>query len=74
MGIQDLMNEYSLTPRELEIFKHISHGLFSKEIGRKLKISYRTVDIHRSKILLKLGAKNTAHAIYLAKLKYTQLH
>ena len=49
---------YSLTPRELEIMILVVEGLSNKEIGRKLGISYRTVEIHRSRIMHKTGSGN----------------
>ncbi len=55
-----------LTNRELEILDHIAKGLSSQEIADKLDISKRTVDNHRTSILLKSGAKNTADLIRFA--------
>ncbi len=47
-----------LTKRELEILALIVHELSSQEIAERLYISKKTVDNHRSSILLKTGAKN----------------
>src|SRR5690606_16525981 len=47
-----------LTKRELEILALIVHELSSQEIADRLYISKKTVDNHRSSILLKTGAKN----------------
>jgi DNA-binding NarL/FixJ family response regulator len=44
----------SLTHREIEIVRLLCDGKSSKEIGSDLKISPRTVDIHRANILGKL--------------------
>ncbi len=41
----------SLTPREKEIAILTCRGLTSKEIGRELGVSYRTVEVHRAKLL-----------------------
>ncbi len=49
-----------LSEREVEVLKHIKDGLSSKEIGEKLFLSTRTVEVHRSNILKKLNLKNTA--------------
>ena len=38
----------------------IARGAFSKEAGRALGISPRTVEFHRANIMQKLGANNTA--------------
>lgn len=43
-----------LTPREKEVLQCITKGSSAKEIGRKLGISPRTAEIHRSRIMKKL--------------------
>jgi two-component system, LuxR family, response regulator FixJ len=35
-------------------------GATNKEAGQQLGISYRTIEIHRARIMEKLGAKNAA--------------
>ncbi|HEX8962728.1 MAG TPA: response regulator [Rhodocyclaceae bacterium] len=47
-----------LTPRESEVLQLALAGHNNKEIGRALRISFRTVEIHRSRILRKTGASN----------------
>jgi two-component system response regulator FixJ len=49
-----------LTARERDVLQLISNGLSNKEAGRHLEISPRTVEVHRARIMEKLGAKNTA--------------
>ena len=44
----------SLTPREREVLAAALHGDSNKEVGRKLGISHRTVEIHRGRALAKL--------------------
>ena len=46
----------SLTSRELEILPLILAGHSNKEVARHIGISYRTVEIHRARILNKTGA------------------
>lgn len=53
----------NLTPREREISAHIVNGLTCKEIGRKLAISHRTVEVHRARLMKKLQAKNSAELV-----------
>jgi two-component system, LuxR family, response regulator FixJ len=49
-----------LTPREQEVLQLITSGQSNKEAGRRLGISPRTVEVHRARVMEKLGAKNTA--------------
>lgn len=56
----------SLTQREKEILHLICQEHTNKEIGNILSISRRTVDGHRTRLMKKCGAKNTAGLIYYA--------
>lgn len=56
-------SETDLTPREIEVLRLMSDGATSKEIGRHLNLSVKTVENHRANILAKLGARNAAEAI-----------
>jgi FixJ family two-component response regulator len=49
-----------LTPREREVLQLISNGQSNKEAGLELGISPRTVEVHRARVMEKLGARNTA--------------
>jgi two-component system, LuxR family, response regulator FixJ len=49
-----------LTPREREVLQLITNGQSNKEAGRQLGISPRTIEVHRARVMEKLGAKNTA--------------
>jgi DNA-binding NarL/FixJ family response regulator len=50
----------SLSQREIEIISFIKQGFSSKEIGDRLNISVKTVEVHRYNILRKLNLKNAA--------------
>ena len=50
----------TLTPREREVASQLLHGLTSKEIGRILGLSHRTVEIHRASLMRKYGTSTTA--------------
>ncbi|RLD25650.1 MAG: DNA-binding response regulator [Bacteroidetes bacterium] len=52
-----------LTKREKEVLKNIVAGHSNKIIAEKLFISTRTVDTHRTNIMKKLRAKNTADLV-----------
>jgi FixJ family two-component response regulator len=52
-----------LTARECDVLTQIVAGASSKEAGRVLGISPRTIEFHRARIIEKVGAKNTADLI-----------
>jgi two-component system response regulator NreC len=56
----------TLTNREREILPLAASGTSSSEIGRLLSISPRTVEVHRARILHKLGLQNQAELIRFA--------
>lgn len=56
----------SLTTREREILQMAAEGRSSTEIGNKLGISPRTVELHRSRFLKKLGLRNQAELVRYA--------
>jgi DNA-binding NarL/FixJ family response regulator len=55
-----------ISSREMEVLKLICDGLTNEEISKKLYISPTTVKGHRSNLLSKTGAKNTASLIMFA--------
>ena len=52
-----------LTAREREVAAQLLHGLTSKEIGRVLGISHRTVEIYRARLVRKYGAGSTSELV-----------
>jgi protein AroM len=56
----------SLTRREREVMWLMVEGLSAKAIGRRLGVSPRTIDIHRTKVLSKTGVTSTSALIHLA--------
>jgi len=52
-----------LTRRERAVLARVVGGDTSKEIGRELGISPRTVEFHRANIMKKFGAKNLADLV-----------
>jgi PAS domain S-box-containing protein len=51
------------TAREREVAALLVEGLTSKQIGRQLAISPRTVDVYRARLMRKLGAATTAELV-----------
>ena len=49
-----------LTAREREVAEHLMRGMTSKEIGRALGISHRTVEIYRARLMRKYQASTAA--------------
>lgn len=56
----------SLTHREREVLDLILRGGSNKEAGKTLNISPRTVEVHRARVMQKLGARNTAEMVRIA--------
>ena len=55
-----------LTPREKEVFDVLALGKSHREIGQLLKISPRTVEVHKARVLEKLGIKTLADILRIA--------
>ncbi|MDZ7749111.1 MAG: response regulator [Halofilum sp. (in: g-proteobacteria)] len=49
-----------LTPRERQVMECILAGKLNKVIGHELGMSTRTVEVHRARVLDKLGARNAS--------------
>ena len=56
----------SLSARELEIFTGLAEGHSAAEIATRLSRSTKTVNNHRTRILQKLGLRNSAELVRLA--------
>lgn len=59
-GLADFPGIELLTRRERDVLGQIAHGASNKEAGRRLGISPRTIEVHRARIMDKLGARNAA--------------
>lgn len=53
----------SLTPRELQIMDLMVEGLMTKQIARRLDISIKTVEAHRSSILKKMKVESVVQLV-----------
>lgn len=60
---REMPNVNALTDREIQIINLIKEGQSSKEIAGNLKISLKTVEVHRHNILKKLKLKNSASLV-----------
>ena len=63
---EQIINKIGLSKRELEVLKYICMGLTNKEIAEKLFLSKRTIDRHRTNIMYKTNANNTAKLVAFA--------
>jgi len=55
----------SLTPRERQVMDLVVDGGANKVIAIDLGLSERTVEIHRAKVMEKMGARSVAHLVKL---------
>ena len=55
-----------LTPRELEVLKHLGSGMTNDELAATLFISPRTASVHVSRILAKLDVSSRSKAAAIA--------
>lgn len=64
--------EAMLTPREREVLQLVAEGRSTAEVAKALRLSAKTVEGHRSRLMAKLGAQNAAslvrHAVRLGLL------
>jgi PAS domain S-box-containing protein len=52
-----------LTAREREVAAHLMQGLTSKQIGKELAISHRTVEVYRARLMRKYKASTAADLV-----------
>jgi DNA-binding NarL/FixJ family response regulator len=58
--------EETLTPREIEVLRHIAEGNRNKDIADRLFISEETVKVHVKHVMDKLGASDRTEAVAIA--------
>ncbi len=67
---RDTLDPYgTLTPREREVFHLVIEGKTTKELARRLGISVKTADNHRSRLMDKLGVHSAAELVRYAARK-----
>lgn len=57
----------TLSTREREVMALVIDGMDNRSIGAKLGISPRTVEVHKSRMMTKLGARNLAELIRISQ-------
>ena len=55
-----------LTSREREVLDHVVAGCRNGDIAQKLGISVRTVEVHKARLMGKLGVNNIADLVRIA--------
>lgn len=56
----------TLTQREREVLQQAARGRHAKEIAANLGISSRTVEVHKARIMAKLGVRNVVELVRVA--------
>jgi len=64
--LAERMPSVDLTPREVDVLTCITQGLSNREIGEHLRIAEKTVRIHVSSVLDKMGARDRTQATIYA--------
>jgi FixJ family two-component response regulator len=65
MTIQERVG--TLTPREREVMDKVVKGCANKVIAMDLGVSQRTVELHRARVMQKMGARSLAELVRLAQ-------
>jgi DNA-binding CsgD family transcriptional regulator/tetratricopeptide (TPR) repeat protein len=55
-----------LTPRERSVLERVARGLTNRAVGAELFISEKTVSVHLTRVMAKLGATSRTEAVALA--------
>jgi FixJ family two-component response regulator len=55
----------ALTEREREVMRRVVEGKPNKLIAAELEISMKTVEVHRAKVMEKMGAASVAELVQL---------
>ena len=55
-----------LSPQELQVLNFVAVGLRNKEIADQLKVSTKSVETYRSRLMAKVGCSSTAELVRYA--------
>ena len=64
--LESTASDAALTPREVEVLRHLALGLSNKEIAAALAVGEETIKTHVGNVLAKLQVENRAQAIVQA--------
>jgi len=64
---QDLIRNFELSKREMELITHLAKGLSTEEIANEMFLSPHTVVTHRRNIHTKTGTRNTVELLNLLR-------
>ena len=56
----------SLTKREKEVMELVTTGILNKDIAKQLKISIKTVEVHRSNVMDKMAVSSVADLVRIS--------
>ena len=56
----------TLTPREREVLAHVVAGRLNKQIAGELGTVEKTIKVHRSRMMEKLGVRTVADLVRMA--------
>jgi NarL family two-component system response regulator LiaR len=64
---EQVLNQFNLSRRELEVLQLMAHGLSNQEIADRLFVSLNTVKTHSARVFEKLEVKRRTQAIEKGK-------
>ena len=69
LGERSLIREHheTLTPREREVLALVTSGKANKVMAADLGLSQRTIEIHRARVMEKMGASSLAHLVRMVQ-------
>jgi len=66
---RDLLDKFAtLTPREQEVLTYVVDGVSNKGLAERLGVSSRTIEVHRARIMAKMGAGSLPELVRMALL------
>lgn len=57
----------TLSPREQDVLAHVVGGLLNKQIAHRLKVTEKTIKVHRGQVMRKMGAGSLAELVRMAQ-------